>query len=96
MKTLIQDNETLDKILQSNKQQASQLVNLPEFRVVLTAIRPIADKDDKWIKEKTPIQLEVLKEINIDLANTIKNTKGGKKWLSDSMIGLKNVLFKTP
>ena len=96
MLNLIQNNETLDKLLTSNREQASQLVNLPEFRVVISAISPIAEKDDKWIKEKTPILLEVLENINESLSKTIKNTKGGKKWLADSMIGLKHVLFKTP
>ena len=94
MLNLIQNNETLDKLMTSNKEKAAQLVNLPEFRVVISAIRPIADKDDKWIKEKAPILLEVLEGVNQGLFNKIKNTKGGKKWLADSMIGLKHVLFK--
>ena len=94
--TLIQDNETLDQILLSNREQAAQLVDLPEFRVVISAIRSIADKDDKWIKEKSQVLLEVLEEVNGTLANSINKTKGGKKWFSDSLIGLKHVLFKSP
>ena len=42
MLNLIQNNETLDKLLTSNKEQAAHLVSLPEFRVVISAMIPLS------------------------------------------------------
>lgn len=91
---LIDDNRTLDKIFEENIEMASSLMASPEFRVLLTTVRPIADKSDKWIKDNSTIIIDVMKEIHPEMCKVISDTDGGEKWFIDSLFGIRNLLLK--
>jgi len=54
---LIVDNVTLDEIFEENLEKTSSLMASPEFRAVLTTVRPVVDKSDKGIKNHSLIIL---------------------------------------
>ncbi|GAG56639.1 unnamed protein product [marine sediment metagenome] len=91
---LIDDDRTLDKIFEENIEMASSLMASPEFRVLLTTVRPVADKSDKWIKDNSTIIIDVLEEIHPKMCKVISDTDGGEKWFIDSLFGIRNLLLK--
>ena len=91
---LIVDNVTLDEIFEENLEKTSSLMASPEFRVVLTTVRPIVDKSDKWIKSHSIIILEVMEEIRPEVYKVILETDNGKEWFVASLIGVRDMLFK--
>jgi len=93
---LIDEGTTLDNIFEDNLDRTSNLMITPEFRVVFTAIRPIIDKPDDWIEDHSLILLEVMEDIRPSTAEIISTKDGGRKWFSDSLIGLKHMLMSQP
>ncbi len=91
---LIVDNVTLDEIFEDNLEKTSSLMASPEFRVVLTTVRPVVDKSDKWIKNHSLIILEVMEEIRPEVYKVILETDNGKEWFVASLIGVRDMLFK--
>lgn len=91
---LIDENKTLDKIFEENIEMTSSLIASPEFRVILTTVRPIADKSDKWIKDNSKIIIEVMDEIRPEICKVIYSADNGVKWFTHSLIGIRNMLFK--
>jgi len=91
---LIVDNVTLDEIFEENLEKTSSLMASPEFRVVLTTVRPIVDKSDKWIKNHSLIILDVMEEIRPKVSKVILETDNGKEWFVASLIGVRDMLFK--
>ena len=91
---LIVDNVTLDELFEENLEKTSSLMASPEFRVVLTTVRPVVDKSDKWIKSHSVIILEVMEEIRPEVSKVILETDNGKEWFVASLIGVRDMLFK--
>ena len=91
---LIIDNKTLDEIFENNLDKTASLMASPEFRVVLTTVRPVVDKSDKWIKNNSMIILEVMEEIRPEVSKVIYETDNGKEWFIASLIGVRDMLFK--
>lgn len=91
---LIYENRTLDEIFDENLEMTSSLMASPEFRVILTTVRPMADKSNKWIKDNSKILIDVLEEIHPEICTVITDTDGGEKWLFDSLFGIRDLLFK--
>lgn len=93
---LIDENKTLDDIFEENIERTSSLMGSPEFRVVLTTVRPIADESDEWIEKHSLIILEVMEDIRPELAEVVYEADNGRKWFADSLIGIRKMLFKMP
>lgn len=91
---LIADNVTLDEIFEENIDKTAILMASPEFRVVLTTVKPVVDKSDKWIKNNAMIILEVMEEIRPKVSKVIYETDNGKEWFIASLIGIRDMLFK--
>ena len=91
---LIIDNKTLDSIFEDNLDKTASLMASPEFRVVLTTVRPVVDKSDKWIKNNSIVILEVMEEIRPKVSKVIYETDNGKEWFIASLIGVRDMLFK--
>lgn len=93
---LIDENKTLDELFEDNIEKTSSLMESPEFKVILTSVRPIANESDEWIEDHSLIILEVMKEIRPEIAKVIYEADNGMKWLVDSLIGIKKMLFTMP
>jgi len=91
---LIIDNKTLDSIFEDNLDKTASLMASPEFRVVLTTVRPVVDKSDKWIKNNSMVILEVMEEIRPEVSKVIYETENGEEWFIASLIGVRDMLFK--
>ena len=90
---LIAEETTFGMIAKNNPEDLKELMNQPEIQVIATIAKPLGDMSDKWMKKKTEVLLEVMKEIRPSLASTITETPGGMDWFSGSLIELKNILF---
>ena len=93
---LIDEDTTLDSLFEENLDRTSNLMASAEFRVVFSAIRPIIDNPDEWIKEHSLVLLEVMHEVRPSTAEIISTKDGGRKWFADSLIGLKHMLMSQP
>ena len=93
---LIDEGTTLDNIFEDNLDRTSDLMSTPEFRVVFSAIGPLMNASDEWFEEYSGVLLEVMEEVRPSVAEIISTKDGGKKWFSDSIIGLKHVLASVP
>ena len=93
---LIEENKTLDSLFEENLDRTSNLMSTPEFRVVFSAIGPIMNASDDWFEENSLVLLEVMEEVCPSVAEIISTSDGGRKWFSDSIIGLKHMLFSQP
>ena len=93
---LIDEGTTLDNIFEENLDKTSNLMTTPEFRVVFSAIRPIIDNTDDWIKQHSLVLLEVMEEVRPSVAEIISTKEGGREWFANSLIGLKHMLFSQP
>lgn len=93
---LIDEGTTLDNIFEDNLDRTSNLMTTAEFRVVLTALRPIIGKPDEWVDDNSLVLLEVMEEVRPSVAEIISTKEGGRKWFSDSIIGLTHVLSSVP
>ncbi|GAJ09992.1 unnamed protein product, partial [marine sediment metagenome] len=51
---------------------------------------------DEGIKDRMVVLLEVMEKIRPPMANIIITTPGGQKWLYQSLVGLRNILFGAP
>ncbi len=96
LRLLIEEGTTFDMIAKNNPEALAELMNQPEIQVIATIAKPLGDMSDKWIKKKTEVLLEVMKEIRPSLASTITETPGGMDWFSASLTGLKDILFGKP
>lgn len=93
---LIKENVSLDGIANDNREALDEFISQPEVRVIATIARPLGDVSEEWIKDKIGVLLDVMWKIRPELANVIMTTPGGQKWLNDSLIGLRNILFGKP
>ena len=93
---LIKEGRTLDQVFEENIARTKDLMVTPEFRVVLSTLRPIANQSNEWIDEKSHTLLDVLQEIRPPLEAIIRQTEGGEQWFSESLIGIRRMLFQNP
>ena len=93
---LIKEGKTLDQVFEENMARTKDLMVTPEFRVVLSTLRPIANQSNEWIDEKSHTLLDVLQDIRPPLEAVIRQTEGGEQWFSDSLVGIRRMLFQSP
>ncbi len=91
---LIVENKTLDEIFELNLDKTASLMASPEFRVVLTTVRPVIGKSNDWIRTHSVIILEVMEEIRPEVSNVIYDADTGEEWFVASLIGVRDMLFK--
>jgi len=90
---LIREGRTIADLAMKYRGETSRLLSMPETRMLLMMARPIREKDEDWVREKSQVVLDVMGEVRPSLAKTIKETQGGVEWFQRSLIELKKVLF---
>ena len=93
IRKLILDNKTVAKLAKNNPAAVSELLSLPEMKILIAIASPLKNVSEEWIEEKMDILFEVMTEIRPKLANTITETPGGTVWFYDSLTGLRDILF---
>ncbi len=93
---LIKEEATFGKIAAENPEALKELMNQPAIKAIVGIASPLKDVTNDWVNEKMGILFEVMAELRPELAKIIVETQGGKDWFSDSMKGLKDILFGTP
>ena len=96
LRLLIEEETTFGNIAKNNPEALAELINQPEIQVIVAIASPLKDVTDEWIQEKMGILFEVMVELRPDLARIIVETPGGAEWFSNSLKGLRNVLFGKP
>ena len=96
LRILIKDEATFGKIAAENPEALAELMNQPAIKAIVTIADPLKDVTNDWVNEKKGILFEVMAELRPELARIIVETNGGKKWFSDSLSGLKEILFGGP
>ena len=87
------EEATFGKIAKDNPEALAELLSQPEITVIIAIANPLGSMPDEWIKQKTTVLIEVMKEIRPSLANAILETPGGIEWFYNSLTGLKDILF---
>lgn len=93
---LINENASLDKIANDNREALTEFMSQPEVRVITAVASPLGNMTDEWIRDKMTVLLEVMEKIKPSLANIIITTPGGQEWFYESLKGLRNILFGKP
>ncbi len=93
LQILIKDEATFDKIAADNPAALKELMNQPAIKAIVAIAGPLKDVSEEWIQEKTEILFEVMMDIRPELARGIADTPGGSEWFTNSMIGLRDILF---
>ena len=96
LRVLINENASLDRIANDNREALTEFMSQPEVRVITTIASPIGNKSDDWIKDNMTVLLEVMGKIKPSMANIITTTPGGQEWFYQSLLGLRNILFGKP
>ena len=96
LRLLINENISLDKIANDNREALTEFMNQPEVRVITAIASPIGKVSDEGIKDKMIVLLEVMRKIRPSMANIIITTPGGQKWFHESLIELRDILFGKP
>lgn len=96
LRLLIKEETTFGSIAKNNPEALAELLNQPEIQIIVDIASPLRDVSDEWIKEKMDILFEVMGDIRPELARIIAETPGGTEWFSDSLTGLKDILFAKP
>ena len=92
--TLINENNTIDKIATRNHTETDIFLKMPELNVLRSVASDILSNSDTWYTENSPLILEVMDNLRPTLSHTIRNTEGGTQWLNDSLIGIKALLLQ--
>jgi len=93
---LINENASLDKIANDNREALTEFMSQPEVRVITAVASPLGNMTDEWIRDRMTVLLEVMEKIKPSLANIIITTPGGQEWFYESLKGLRNILFGKP
>ena len=96
LRLLIKENASLDRIANNNPEALAELMNQPEIQVIINIASPLRNVSDEWIKEKMDILFDVMVDIRPSMAKIIVETPGGQEWFSDSLSGLRKILFGKP
>lgn len=96
LRLLIKEEATFGTIAKNNPEALAELINQPEIQVIVAIASPLKDVSDEWIQEKMGILFDVMVDIRPELARIIVETPGGSEWFSNSLKGLRNVLFGKP
>ena len=93
LQKLIVDDKTVGKLAKENPDVVSELISLPEMKVLIAIASPLKNVSEDWIEEKMDVLFEVMSEIRPELAKIIVDTPGGTLWFYNSLTGLRDVLF---
>ncbi|GAG55812.1 unnamed protein product [marine sediment metagenome] len=96
LRLLIEEKTTFGTIAKNNPEALAELISQPEIQVIVAIASPLRDVSDEWIQEKMDILFDVMVDIRPELARVIVETPGGSEWFSNSLKGLRNVLFGKP
>jgi len=96
LRILIEEGTTFGSIAKNNPEALAELISQPEIQVIVAIASPLRDVSDEWIQEKMDILFDVMVDIRPELARVIVETPGGSEWFSNSLKGLRNVLFGKP
>jgi len=94
VKTLIEKQVVIDTIIFSAKPAYQELIEQPEVHYVINLSKIIAARPDDWFVERTDDLLEILEETRPEVAEAIKGTPGGVKWLTNSLLRLKRLILE--
>ena len=93
IRKLILDNNTVAKLAKNNPAALSELLSLPEMKILIAIASPLKNVSKDWIEEKMDVLFEVMSEIRPELAKIIIDTPNGVEWFYDSLTGLRDILF---
>lgn len=96
LRLLINENASLDRIANDNREALTEFLSQPEVRVITAVASPLGNMPDEWIRDKMTVLIEVMGKIKPSMANIIITTPGGQDWLYQSLKGLRNILFEKP
>ena len=96
LQKLIVDDKTVGKLAKENPDVVSELISLPEMKVLIAIASPLKNVSEEWIEEKMDVLFEVMSEIRPELAKVILGTPGGTLWFYNSLTGLRDILFGKP
>lgn len=96
LRLLIEEKTTFGSIAKNNPEALKELLDQPEIQVIVAIASPLKDVSEEWIEEKTGVLFDVMVDIRPELARIIVDTEGGKEWFSNSLTGLKDILFGKP
>jgi len=83
----------IDTIISSAKPAYQEFIEQPEVHYVINLSKLVAAKPDEWFIERTDDLMEILEETRPEVAEAIKGTPGGVKWLTNNLLRLKKLIL---